>query len=113
VTSIDIEDDGTVKIFSASPEAIENASNWVKVLAGQIKAGDRFNGKIRSAREGLGLFVELVPGVDGLVHISMLPREKQQSLQNSYKDVETLPVIVENYDAESGRIRLRILDDKK
>lgn len=113
VTSIDIEDDGTVKIFSASPEAIDLASNWVKVLAGQISAGDRFKGKIRSIREGLGLFVELVPGVDGLVHISQLPRDKQQALQNAYKDVESLPVVVDNYDPESGRIRLRILEEKK
>lgn len=110
VTSIDIEDDGTVKIFSASPEAINIASNWVKVLAGQIKKGDRFNGKVRRLAE-FGIFVELVPGQDGLVHVSMIPREKQNSFQNFYKNDDVVPVEVDSYEAETGRIRLRILEN--
>lgn len=112
VTSIDIEDDGTVKIFSASPEAIDTASNWVKVLAGQIKAGDRFNGKVRRLAE-FGIFVELVPGQDGLLHVSSIPRDKQNTFQSFYKIDDVLPIEVIDYDPSTGRIRLRIVENNK
>jgi polyribonucleotide nucleotidyltransferase len=111
VTSIDIEDDGTVKIFGVSAEKLDKATNWVKVLAGQIKAGDRFEGKVRRIVD-FGIFVELVPGQDGLVHVSSIPRDKQRSFQNMYKLDEIVPIEVIDYDSATGRIRLRILEDK-
>lgn len=112
VTSIDIEDDGTVKIYSASPEAIQTATGWVKVLAGQIEKGERFEGKVRRIAE-FGLFVELVPGQDGLVHVSMIPRDKQKIFRTFYKEGDVLPVEVADYDPATGRIRLVILEDNK
>lgn len=108
VDSIDIEDDGLVKIFGTSDGSIDHAINWIKVLAGQIKSGDRFEGKIRRIAE-FGLFVELVPGQDGLVHVSMIPKEHQRTFQSFYHVDDVLPVEVADYDATSGRIRLRLL----
>ena len=111
VTSIDIEDDGTVKIFGVSSEKIDEATNWVKVLAGQINAGDRFDGKVRRLVD-FGIFVELVPGQDGLVHVSSIPRDKQKTFHNEYQLDDVVPVEVMDYDPSTGRIRLRILENK-
>lgn len=111
VTSIDIEDDGTVKIFGVSSDNIDKATNWVKVLAGQINAGDRFDGKIRRLVD-FGIFIELVPGQDGLVHISSIPREKQKTFHKDYQIDDVVPIEVVDYDPSTGRIRLRILENK-
>lgn len=105
VTSIDIEDDGLVKIFGTSAQAIEQATNWVKVLSGQINVGDRFEGKIRRLVE-FGMFVELVPGQDGLLHVSAIPREYQKTFSKVYHVDDVVSVEVTDYDETTGRIRL-------
>jgi polyribonucleotide nucleotidyltransferase len=108
VASIDITDDGTVKIFGVDPATIERAERWVKTIAGHIIRGARYEGIVRRHAE-FGLFVELVPGIDGLVHVSMLPREKQKTFMKDYAIGQVVPVEVVDYDADSGRIRLRIV----
>ena len=76
-TNIDIENDGLVKIFAAPGGDLEKAIDWVKTLAGQIKIGSTFKGTVRKLMD-FGIFVELVPGVDGLIHVSALPRDIQR-----------------------------------
>ncbi len=109
-TSIDIEEDGTVQIFGVPGANIAGAVNWVKTLAGQIDAGAIYTGKIRKIAE-FGLFVELVPGQDGLVHVSNLPRDKQRNFMKEYQVGEEVTVEVIEYDEVSGRIRLRLLEN--
>lgn len=111
VANIDIEDDGLVKIFGMPGASLDQAVKWVKVLAGQITVGERFEGKIRRMAE-FGMFVELVPGQDGLVHVSAIPREHQKTFQKTYQIDEIVFVEVTDYDESTGRIRLRILDKK-
>jgi polyribonucleotide nucleotidyltransferase len=108
-TTIDIEDDGLVKIFGTSPASIDMAIAWVKTLAGQIKQGMIFQGKIRRIAE-FGLFVELVPGKDGLVHVSNIPQSKQRNFAQEYKIDQVVKVEVLEYEAETGRVRLRIIE---
>ncbi len=110
VQSIDIEDDGLVKIYSVQGSDLEGAINWVKVLAGQIEIGSRFDGKIRRIVD-FGLFVELVPGQDGLVHVSNIPRDKQKDFQKRYKVDEVVTAEVVDYDPSTGRIRLRLIEN--
>ena len=107
-TSIDIEDDGTVKIFGQPGNGIELAVEWVKVLAGKIESGAIYNGIVKRTAD-FGIFVELVPGKDGLVHISMIPRENQQNLQAAYPLGSAVKVEVVEYDSELDRIRLRLV----
>jgi polyribonucleotide nucleotidyltransferase len=111
VASIDIEDDGIVKIFGTTGTSIDQATKWVKVLAGQINVGERFEGKIKRMVE-FGMFVELVPGQDGLVHISMIARDKQKDFQKLYHVDDVVSVEVADYDPSTGRIRLRLLEQK-
>ncbi len=108
-TSIDIEDDGLVKIFGGPDSQLETAVNWVKTIGGHIQAGARYQGPIRKIAE-FGLFVELVPGVDGLVHVSNIPREKQRTFARDYKQGDIVNVEVVEYDESTGRVRLRLIE---
>ena len=91
---------------------MDTAINWVKTLAGQIEVGTTYQGKIRRIVE-FGMFVELVPGLDGLVHVSNIPRDKQRSFAQAYAVDDMLTVQVLDYDAAAGRIKLRIVEDNK
>jgi polyribonucleotide nucleotidyltransferase len=108
-TSIDIEPDGLVKIFGGPEANIDMAINWVKTLAGQIEPGVIYHGKIRRLAD-FGLFVELVPGLDGLVHISNIPRDKQRTFLRDFKVDDMVSVQVIEYDESTGRVRLRLLE---
>ena len=106
-TTIDIESDGLVKIFGGVDSDLDLATKWVKTLSGAIEVGAVYQGIIRRIAE-FGLFVELVPGLDGLVHVSNIPREKQKTFAQDYTVGEKSTVEVVGYDRETGRIRLRI-----
>lgn len=107
-TSIDIEPDGMVKIFGGSDAKTDLAIKWVKTLAGQLIKGEMFEGKIKRTAE-FGIFVELVPGVQGLVHVSNIPRNEQRDFVKIYKSDTTVKVEVLDYDEVTGRISLRIV----
>ncbi len=107
-TTIDIESDGTVKIFGQPGPGTDLAVMWVKTLAGQIKKGSIYEGIIRRTAE-FGLFVEIVPGKDGLVHISAIPADKKHALEKNYPIGSKCKVEVTDYDPELDRIRLRII----
>lgn len=111
-TSIDIEEDGTVKIYGHPGSSLDMAVNWVKILGGQIERGALYNGRVKRIAD-FGVFVELAPGADGLVHISNIPRNKQQQLAKEYPI--DMPVVVQvlDYDEATGRIRLKFLDNTK
>ncbi len=105
-TTIDVESDGLIKIYGHPGPKLDQAVAWVRILGGQIEKHSIFQGKIRRLAE-FGLFVELVPGVDGLVHISMIPRHLQQQMHSLFKIDDTMEVEVLDYDEGTGRIRLR------
>ncbi|KIX85242.1 hypothetical protein J120_02900 [candidate division TM6 bacterium JCVI TM6SC1] len=107
-TTIDIEDDGLVKIFGGPDADLELAISWVKTLAGQIEPNALFVGKVKRIAD-FGLFVELVPGTDGLVHISSIPREEQRTFLQNAKVGDIVNVQVVDYDEATGRIRLKIV----
>jgi polyribonucleotide nucleotidyltransferase len=107
-TSIDIEPDGLVKIFGSSGADVDLAVKWVKTLAGQIEKGTIFEGKIRRIVD-FGMFVELVPGFDGLVHVSNVPRNLQKTFAQHFKINDVVKVEVLDYDESTGRTSLRIV----
>ena len=106
--SIDIADDGLVKIFGKVGPGLDQAVMWVKVLGGQIEKGMRFNGTVRRIAE-FGLFVELVPGLDGLVHVSTIARADQPMIAKKYPVGQAAEVEVLDYEPENGRVRLKIV----
>jgi polyribonucleotide nucleotidyltransferase len=107
-TSIDIEPDGLVKIFGGPDAQIDLAVRWVKTLAGQIEKGAIFDGKVRRIVD-FGIFVELVPGLDGLVHVSNIPRDLQRTFMQAIKLNDDVKVEVLDHDEVTGRTSLKML----
>jgi polyribonucleotide nucleotidyltransferase len=108
-TSIDIESDGLVKIFGGPGTDIDHAVRWVKTLAGQIEKGSVYQGKIRRFAD-FGIFVELVPGLDGLVHVSNIPKDLQRTFARTLTIGQDVRVEVLDYDEVTGRISLKLLE---
>lgn len=109
-TDINIEPDGMVKIYGVPGADIEMAVNWINTLAGNIVIGSHYKGKIRRFAE-FGIFVELVPGLDGLVHVSNIPKHLQRTFAQHYKLDDIVNVEVVDHDPVTGKIRLRLLAD--
>ena len=110
-TSIDVENDGLVKILGSTDSKLDMAINWVKTLAGQIESGTVYHGKIKRMAD-FGIFVELVPGLDGLVHVSNIPREQQRTFLRDFKIDDMVTVEVLEYDESTGRVRLRLIPNR-
>lgn len=108
-TTIDIESDGLVKIFGHPGPKLDQAVSWVKVLGGLIEKGTVFVGKIKRFAD-FGIFVEIAPGADGLVHVSNIPRNIQADFQRALKIDEIVTVEVLDYDENTGRIRLKMIE---
>lgn len=106
-SAIDIADDGLVKIFGKPGPGLDQAVMWVKVLGGQVEKGMKFNGTVKRVAE-FGLFVEIAPGLDGLVHVSSIPRQSQQQFMKQYTVGAPAAVEVIDYEQETGRIRLKV-----
>ncbi len=104
-TQIDIEDDGTVRIYSKDAASTEKAVNWIRMIAGDVEIGGIFNGIVKRIIE-FGIFVELVPGKEGLVHISTIAKNLQRTLMDDIKIGDKLTVKVTANDPDTGRIRL-------
>ncbi|MEX1997665.1 MAG: polyribonucleotide nucleotidyltransferase [Candidatus Andersenbacteria bacterium] len=101
---IDIEDDGLVSITSNDGQAMEKAKEWVHNLTREIKSGERFEGRVTRIMD-FGAFVELVPNVEGMVHISQFRDERIDSISDVVKVGDIIPVIVIEIDT-MGRINL-------
>ncbi len=101
---IDIDDDGLVSITSNDGQAMEKAKEWVHNLTREIKAGERFEGRVTRIMD-FGAFVELVPNVEGMVHISQFRDERIDSINEIVKVGDVIPVIVVEIDS-MGRLNL-------
>ena len=103
--SIDIENDGQVTVCSANGDAMKRAVDWIHELTREIGVGELFeNGKVVRIMD-FGAFVELVPGQDGMVHISELAPWRVNKVTDIAKIGDILPVKVIEID-EMGRINL-------
>jgi len=101
---IDIEPDGTVMIFSTNPEANKRAVEWVKNLTREIKVGEVFTGKVTRILD-FGAFVEILPGQEGMVHISKLGKGYIKDIRKVIKVGDSIKVVVTEIDPE-GRLNL-------
>lgn len=110
-TTIDIEG-SEVNIFGAPGSNIDLAVTWVKILADQIERGTVLPGTIARLSD-FGLFIDIAPGKSGLLHISKIPREKQQYFEDHYHIGDVVQVKITDIDTESGKMRLDFADVKK
>ncbi|HET6489747.1 MAG TPA: polyribonucleotide nucleotidyltransferase [Syntrophales bacterium] len=102
--SIDVEDDGTVLIASTDLEAADRAIAMVKWLTEEAEIGKIYMGTVKKVVD-FGAFVEILPGTEGLVHISQLDTKRVAKVTDVVKEGDKVPVKVIEIDS-NGKIRL-------
>jgi polyribonucleotide nucleotidyltransferase len=102
--TIDISDDGTVKIFSVERSAGEEARKRVELITADVEVGTIYEGKVAKLMD-FGAFVTILPGKDGLVHISQISEERVEKVSDKLSEGDVIKVKVLEVDKQ-GRIRL-------
>jgi polyribonucleotide nucleotidyltransferase len=102
--TIDIEDDGKVYIAAVEQEAGKKAVAWIESLVKSVEVGTIYKGKVTRIMN-FGAFVEILPGKEGLVHISQLARERVGKVEDVVKVGDELLVKVTEIDRQ-GRVNL-------
>ena len=102
--TIDIEDSGLIKIASADKQAAEAAKARIEQLTADVEVGSIYEGKVAKIMD-FGAFVNILPGKDGLVHISQISNERVQSVADKLSEGQTVRVKVLEVDKQ-GRVRL-------
>ncbi|MBU1045572.1 polyribonucleotide nucleotidyltransferase [Patescibacteria group bacterium] len=102
--TIDIEEDGNVFISAESEEAAQKAIDWIEGLTREVAVGEIFQGKVVKILD-FGAFVEILPGKDGLVHISELEPFRVNKVEDVVKLGDIIPVKVISVD-DQGKINL-------
>lgn len=108
---IDINDDGSIKIFSIDPAMAEKAVQLIEALSGEIEVGRIYTGTVRKIVD-FGAFVSIAPGTDGLVHISELADERVHRVEDVVREGEQISVKVLEIDRQ-GRIRLSLKEAQR
>jgi polyribonucleotide nucleotidyltransferase len=102
--TIDIEDDGTVKVASADNAAAQEARRRIQQLTADVEVGMIYQGRVAKLMD-FGAFVTILPGRDGLVHISQISNERVENVSDKLREGDTVKVKVLEVDKQ-GRIRL-------
>ncbi|MFA7095531.1 MAG: polyribonucleotide nucleotidyltransferase [Gammaproteobacteria bacterium] len=103
-TTIDISDDGTVKIASVDKAAGEEARRRIELITADVEVGKVYEGRVAKLMD-FGAFVTILPGRDGLVHISQISEERVQNVSDKLAEGDVVRVKVLEVDKQ-GRIRL-------
>ena len=103
-TTIDITDDGTVKIASVDFAAGQEAKRRVEAITADVQVGAIYQGRVQKLMD-FGAFVNILPGKDGLVHISQISHERVENVSDKLREGDTVRVKVLEVDKQ-GRIRL-------
>ncbi|HJO35293.1 MAG TPA: polyribonucleotide nucleotidyltransferase [Gammaproteobacteria bacterium] len=103
-TTIDITDDGTVKIASVDKAAADEARRRIEEIVADVEVGRIYEGRVARITD-FGAFVTILPGRDGLVHISQIAEERVEQVTDYLSEGETVSVKVLEIDRQ-GRVRL-------
>ncbi|MCC5880865.1 MAG: polyribonucleotide nucleotidyltransferase [Idiomarina sp.] len=107
-TNIEIEDDGTIKIAATSEEDAKAAVARIEAITADVEVGRIYQGKVARIVD-FGAFVTILPGKDGLVHISQISDERVENVADHMSVGDTVPVKVLEIDRQ-GRVRLSMKD---
>lgn len=102
--TIDIGDDGLIKIASADRSAGEEAKRRIELITADVEVGSVYEGKVQKIMD-FGAFVNILPGKDGLVHISQISEKRVQNVTDELSEGQVVRVKVLEVDRQ-GRIRL-------
>lgn len=101
---IDIKDTGLVTISAVNPDAIKKAVDWVKSLVEEPEVGKVYEGKVVSVKD-FGAFVNIMPGIDGMLHISQLSDKRVEKVTDVVNEGDLVKVKLTAID-ERGRLSL-------
>ena len=104
---IDIKEDGLITVASPDGESIEKAINWIKSLTEEPEVGKIYEGKVVSIKD-FGAFVNILPGTDGMVHISKLAEGRVEKVTDVVKEGQIVRVKITGID-ERGKINLTMI----
>jgi polyribonucleotide nucleotidyltransferase len=102
--AIDVEDDGTVNVASADPEAVKKALEIIRGLTAEAEVGAVYKGTVKRITD-FGAFVEILPNTDGLLHISEIAHTRVERVEDVMKEGDNVEVKVLSVDRD-GKIRL-------
>jgi polyribonucleotide nucleotidyltransferase len=106
--TIDIENDGTVRIASVDGDSGREARRRIDLITADVEVGQVYEGKVARLMD-FGAFVTILPGKDGLVHISQISEERVERVSDKLKEGDTVRVKVLEVDRQ-GRVRLSMRD---
>lgn len=105
---IDIKDDGLITVASSDSASIEKALNWIKSLTEEPEVGRIYEGKVVSIKD-FGAFINILPGTDGMVHISQLSDQRVEKVTDILQEGQIVQVKLTGID-ERGRLSLSMKD---
>jgi polyribonucleotide nucleotidyltransferase len=105
---IDIKDDGLITVAATDTAAIEKALEWIRALTEEPEVGKIYEGKVVSIKE-FGAFVNIMPGTDGMVHISQLSNERVEKVEDVLTEGQIVKVKLIGID-DRGRLSLSLKD---
>lgn len=106
--SIDIDDTGLIQLFSPDLEALEEAQKQIKALIAEVEVGQTYKGKVSKIVD-FGAFINLLPGKDGLLHISQICNDRAQKVEDVLQEGQDIEVFVAGVDKQ-GRVKLEWKD---
>jgi len=109
--SIDIEETGEIFVTAEKEESAQKALEWINNITREVVVGEIFQGKVKRILD-FGAFVEILPGQEGLVHISQLSERRVNKVGDVVKIGDIIPVKVVSID-EQGRINLSLKEARK
>jgi len=105
---IDIKEDGLITVAGSDPAGIARAIEWIKGLTEEAEVGKIYRGQVVSIKD-FGAFVNIMPGQDGMVHISQLSNERVDQVSDILTEGEMINVKLAGID-ERGRLSLTMID---
>jgi len=102
--AIDVEDDGTVNVASSDADAVRKALDIIKGLTAEPETGATYKGTVKRIVD-FGAFVEILPNIDGLLHISEMAHHRVERVEDLFKEGDTVEVKVVSVERD-GKIRL-------
>lgn len=105
---IDIKDDGLITVASSDTASIEKAMQWIKSLTEEPEVGRVYIGKVVGIKD-FGAFVNILPGIDGMVHISQISDKRIENVTDVLSEGQEVKVKLNSID-ERGRLSLSIKD---
>jgi polyribonucleotide nucleotidyltransferase len=106
--TIDIDNDGTIRIASVDGDSGREARRRIDLITAEVEVGQVYDGKVARLMD-FGAFVTILPGKDGLVHISQISEERVERVSDKLKEGDAVRVKVLEVDRQ-GRVRLSMRD---